>query len=169
MMQFQRFGSLDPVILLPSLRRPVASRREKPVQHCQENSPFHIELVLASFERRPKYLPDAALLPEPPKDQFGADLAQSYRLGLTRSVSVNDSDLLAVTQPRSHKPIKLAAGLKNIQSSERGNDLLAHLAINAHTAGNLQVPILTGWFDAEKHREFGGLHASNQKIPLPVK
>jgi len=59
--------------------------------------------------------------------------------------------------------------LQNIQPVKRGNDLLAHLAIDPHTTGDLQVPILPGWFDAEKHREIGGLHASNQKIPLTVK
>ncbi len=119
MVQLQPVGASNAIRLAPALRRPITAGGKQPVQHRQVDCPLHIEPVASLPQQPGQHRPDPRLLPQPSKDQLGADLLDDHRFGLTRRLRIQDHQPTTQPQPRTQQRVQLSTGLQDIQPSQR--------------------------------------------------
>lgn len=130
-MEGKVLGTGYPIVLAPDLRGPVAPRVNQPVEDCQVDGAFDIELELASDQRLTEHGLDTALHPEAPEDEIGSDGKELRGLGATRGMGIEDGELVGKAQAGAEERIELAGSLKQIEATEGGEDALADLAVDA--------------------------------------
>src|SRR5262249_61683391 len=101
MMQFKRFGSRNQVVFSPTLCGSVATTGEESMQHGQINCPFDVKVVAASFQQRSNDILDAALLPEPPKDQLRPGPQHPHSFGLPCGMRIDEGEMLSMAPART--------------------------------------------------------------------
>jgi hypothetical protein len=105
MMQVERFGSRNQIVLSPAFGGPITAAGKKPVQHGQINGPLYVKLVAKSLEQGLNYFLDRAFLPEPPENQVRSDPQNRDRFSLPSSMRVNYGELLTMTRvPNASAP-----------------------------------------------------------------
>src|SRR6516164_7441054 len=100
MMQIERFGSRNQVVFSPTLCGSIATTGKESMQHGQINCPFNVKVVAASFQQRSNYILDAALLPEPPKDQLRPDPPHPDSLSLSGGMRIDNGEIFAMAKAR---------------------------------------------------------------------
>jgi len=73
------------------------------------------------------------------------------RFGLAGGIRINDGQLLAEAQPRTHERVELSAGLKHVKPADSAQDALLHPALLAKAFDQLQIGIRARAFDAKIH------------------
>jgi len=152
MMQFKRFGSRNEIVFSPAFCGSIAAAGKKPMQHGQINGSLDVKVVTASFQQRSDYLLDAALLPEPPKDQLRPDPPHPDSLSLSGGMRIDNGEIFAMAKARTHQRLEPSAGLELIEPAQGPKDLLANLLTLSDAMDNLEILVGAGTFDSEKHR-----------------
>jgi len=122
------------------------------MQHGQINGSLDVKVVTASFQQRSDYLLDAALLPEPPKDQLRPDPPHPDSLSLSGGMRIDNGEIFAMAKARTHQRLEPSAGLELIEPAQGPKDLLANLLTLSDAMDNLEILVGAGTFDSEKHR-----------------
>ena len=150
MMELQRLGAGDPVVLAPAVGRQVGAAAHQPVQHAEEDRPLQREPVLALLGHVLDHRPAAGLGPQAlehqgrpdPPDRRGRVVlrrAQHHRLGRE-------------PRARAHQPLQLTARREHVQTPEGGDHPLADLAPDPLALRDLEIGPPARGLLAEIHR-----------------
>src|SRR5450631_3880481 len=101
LMQLELLSPVDPLLLLPALRGPIAAWGKESVQHRQEHRPLERELEMALSGQRPEHLSHPALNPQPLKNQGRANTVRAGGNALSLGVGTEHRVLLARNAPES--------------------------------------------------------------------
>src|ERR1700745_390191 len=126
-MEIKLFGSRNEIVLPPTFSGSIGAPGKEPMQHGQINGPSNVKVVTASFQQRSNYILDAALLPEPPKDQVRPNSQHSHSFSLPCGMRIDDGEVLTMAQARTYQRLEPSAGLEFIQPAQSPKDLLAPL------------------------------------------
>jgi hypothetical protein len=110
MMQTQRAGAWDGVVVFPLLGGTVAARGEQTMQDGEEDGPFDGELKAAVAQQTLQDMVDRACFPEPLKDQGGTHPRTPGGDALAPSLRTEDGQLLGEPSQRLHQGIQSTVG-----------------------------------------------------------
>jgi len=144
-----RLGLPDGTITPPALTGAVRAGFEEPVEYGHKDSPFHIELELASPQEPTENLPDAELLPEPLEDQIRPN---SDSAGIHITLARKDKEsLLGESRQGPDQVFDPALGFELVKTGGGSDDPLDDLAADLPVFHDLKVLVPAGFFDSREH------------------
>ena len=158
MVELQRLGAGDPVVLAPAIGRQVGAAAHQPVQHGEEDRPLQREPVLALLGQVFDHRPAAGLGPQALEHQGRPDAPD--RCGRVVVRRGHHHRARREARPRAHQPLQLPARLERIQSAEGGDHPLVDLAADPPALGDLEIDASAGDLLAEVHAR---LHVARTK------
>jgi hypothetical protein len=164
MVELQRLGAGDPIVLAPAIGRQIRAAAHQPVQHGQEDRPLQRELVLALLGQVVDHRPAAGLGPQALEHQGRPD--PPYRRGRIVLCRRHYQRARREARPRAHQPLQLPARLERIQSAEGGDHPLADLAADAPALGDLKIDPPAGDLLAEVHARTQSRHMAQKSIEI---
>ena len=137
MMQLQRLGAGDPVVLAPAIGRQIRAAAHQPVQHGKENRPLERELVPPLRRHVVDHGATAGLGPQTLEHQGRAGPPhRRCRVVLRRG---HHHRSRREPCPRAHQPLQLPARLELIEAAEGGDHPLTDLAGDPPALGDLEI------------------------------
>src|SRR5689334_6263165 len=121
------------------------------MQHGGENRTLYRNCELTSPQQLAYELTASCLLPQPAKNQWPTDALARHALERPLPQSGDQHCSLAQTRSRTQQHIEFAAGLKFVHAAQRAQNTLLCFAAITRVLDDLQIPTLTGWFNAEEH------------------
>lgn len=109
------------------------------MQDRDEDRPFDRELELPLAQQLLDDLRESGFLPEPLEDPRRADLDLVGLLHLAVSMGVQHRDVLGIASAGAQEPVQLTGLSQDIESPERGDDVLLDFALNALVADDLEI------------------------------
>ena len=137
MLQLQRLGAGDPVVLAPAIGRQVRAATHQPVQNGEEDRPLEREPVLALLGHVLDHRPAAGLGPQALEHQGRPDPPHRRRRVVLRRAQHHR--VRREARPRAHQPLQLAARRERVQAAEGGDHPLADLATHPPALGDLEI------------------------------
>jgi hypothetical protein len=150
MVQLQRLGAGDPVVLAPTIGGQIRAATHQPVQHGQEDRPLEREPVPALLGHVVDHRPAAGLGPQALEHQGRPD-PPDQRGWIVLSPG-HDQRARREARPRAHQPLQLPACLQCIEPAEGGDHSLADPAADPPALGDLEVDAAARGLLAEVHR-----------------
>ena len=129
MVQIQIIGAFDGVFIFPLFRGAVAARREKAVQHGEEDSPLDGKLKAPAFKQARQNFVDTAGLPHSLEDQGRANLGTASGDALASGVGTEHRELFREAPQRLKEGVELPTGEQLIETTETVQDALLYLAV----------------------------------------
>ena len=137
MLQLQRLGASDSIVLAPTIGGEIGAAAHQPVQHGEEDRPLEREPVLALlgqvFDDRsaaglgPQALEHQAR-PDPPDHRGRVVLHRGHHQRARRE-----------PRPRAQQPLQLAARLQLVEAPEGGDHPLLHSTTRTSALGDLEI------------------------------
>ena len=149
MMQGQGIDAIDYVITMPAVTGAVGTGYEKPMQNRQKDRPLHVEAKLALCQKVANDFPDLQFFPQSLKDQRRTDL-----LGICPDVALPGEDqknFFRKSGKGAHQILDLSLLLDLIHPADGGDDPLDGFPSFPVVLDDLEVVVLTGFFNSRKH------------------
>ena len=150
-MQFQRVNPFDAVIVAPIFASAIGTRHHEAVHHGQEHRAFDRELELAPGQQRFDHGLAAGLLPEPLKQQRGADALAGEPLRIARRKLGQHHGALGVATDRAGQTLEFTGGDDDFLAAEVLDDALLGAAVFAHALDEVEVGVTVDVLLADKH------------------
>jgi hypothetical protein len=139
MMQIEPRNVGNRIVLAPAIRGAVGAAHEQPVQHGEEHRALQRKAVLAFARQLRDHRAAAGFLPQPLEYQRRSDAAnRNPDCGIIGGRAQHHG-LGCEPRTRAQQPLQLAARLQILETSERGDHLLAHLIALAAALDDLQI------------------------------
>ena len=101
LVQREFVDTVDPIVLLPTIRRPVGATTEQPVQHGQEHRAFQGERMLALAGQRLDNVAAAGLLPQTLEHQGRTNTAHRHHIRRATTHCIKDDCLRGKSRARA--------------------------------------------------------------------
>ena len=144
------------------------SRHEDAVQRGDEHRPLHRELESAIPQQIAKHIGDPEPFPYFAKQQRSADaLGRSRQCAIGVFVErVDEQHLIGELGARSEQGGQCSRSAKLIGAAKRGDDRLAHGAVDALVFDDLHIGAFAGLFEAEEHGPSQQSTTESDSLPL---
>ena len=141
MMQRQVVRTADEVVPAPFFAEPVRTAQHEPVEHSEENRPFHVKAEEAIREKFLEHLPHTELIPQSLEDQSRTDLfGLRQQFALSRK---HQQSLLRESGEGAHQAFDLTLGNQPIQTAEGRDDSLIYFSPVPVILNNLEILVWT--------------------------
>jgi len=151
MMKFDLIGPTDEIVSAPFVAEAVRAARHQPVEHREEDCPLDIKEEVALQQNMLNGFADPKILPESLEYECG-----SYPLGFSTDLTFSGKDqqhLFRKSGKGSDECFDLSLCVHLIEPAESCNNVLINLGPLPMIFDNLEVLVLTGFFDSSKHVE----------------
>ena len=151
MMQGERLGAVDPVVLTPGVGGPIGARDHDPVQHGQEAGALQRETEATLGRQVLDHRSTAGLAPESFEDQGRPDAPGGERRHAVLVDQREDHGALGEARRRARQPVEIAPGRDLLLAAEVLDDPLLGAPTLAHALDQVDVAVRADRLLADEH------------------